>query len=342
MFSLVAMPAPWQRAWAGTAVGVPVVKVGRPVRRDFSRWIPWFGKAEGVWRIAITSLVPGRVVEVVAPDGAVVNKGALLFRIGGPRVKRRLALLSRRIHALQREISLASRLVAIRRRGVEAGVSRREDLVAAELKLTHLQGDLRSLLEERRAFEAGLSLRAPRAGWFVNRSVSAGQEVEPGAHLADLISPEIRVVARLFPPTGARLAGKKAIIMVEGRPGIRGKVVKVLPIRSSSGAQLVWLEGAGLKDALRSGESVNGWVVLGEEKGVLSVPAAAVVRDEREHPFVLVKTAHGLERRRVRLGMEEDGWYAVLSGLSSTDQVVMEGAYELFHRDFAKSYRPED
>ena len=63
-----------------------------------------------------------------------------------------------------------------------------------------------------------------------------------------------------------------------------------------------------------------------EHRGLL-VPVSSVLRDEMNLPFVFVVAgANGFVRRRITLGTRVGEQYEVVSGLTSGEQVVGEGA----------------
>ncbi len=47
-------------------------------------------------------------------------------------------------------------------------------------------------------------------------------------------------------------------------------------------------------------------------------------------------------RRRVRLGLAQDGWVEVRAGLTPSQRVITQGAYELLHSKFSEQFKVED
>ena len=75
---------------------------------------------------------------------------------------------------------------------------------------------------------------------------------------------------------------------------------------------------------------------------LLAVPASAVVYGPEEQPYVFIQEGAAYVQRRVRLGLTQDGWVEVLSGLELGQFVVTQGAYELFYRQFTRQFQAED
>ncbi|RME43086.1 MAG: efflux RND transporter periplasmic adaptor subunit [Deltaproteobacteria bacterium] len=320
----------------------PMVETTHPVRRNFSVHLNWFGRVESKRSVQIRSLASGRIMAVSVGDGAPVRRGDALFTLGGPQVAYTLSHLEQRITALEKQASLAKDLVQVKRDALAERLAKREELLTAKEDLCRIEGDLLVARKKRAAFRSALLVQSPMDGIFVNRSVSPGQDVQEGAHLADVISTDLRITALLFLPAGASLDGKRAVIQMPSGAEITGAVVSVLPQRTLEGATSVWMEGKEINRTLKPGERVSGWVVLEDREDRLVVPQDAIVRDDEEHTFVFVKTTNGYEKRAVTIGIEDAREVEIVSGLSGSEDVVTQGAYELFYRDFAKTYKVAD
>jgi hypothetical protein len=150
---------------------------------------------------------------------------------------------------------------------------------------------------------------------------------------------DLRIVASLFPPPDIPLQGKTAIITSAAGNSITGIVVKVLPQPTISGLTfiwIVWIEGDAINRQMRPGEPAYGEIPLRVRKNALALPAEAVVRDQHEQPSVFVIVPGGYRLQPVKTGLTSDGWVEVVSGIAAGTEVVVEGAYALYHRDFSK------
>jgi multidrug efflux pump subunit AcrA (membrane-fusion protein) len=149
----------------------------------------------------------------------------------------------------------------------------------------------------------------------------------------------LRIVASIFPPPDISLQGKPAIITSVAGRTITGIVVKTIPQPTISGLTFVWIvviEGDAINQQMKPGEPANGEIPLHVRRNVLALPAGAVVRDEHEQPFVFLIAPGGYRLQAVKTGLASEGWVEVVSGISEGTEVVVQGAYELFHRDFSK------
>jgi len=207
----------------------------------------------------------------------------------------------------------------------------------------YLQVELESARQEMQFLEDAAHIRATRSGVFSNRTISAGQNVEKNDNLAEVISVKnLRVTATLFPRHETKLVGKRATINLPEGGSISGTVVKEFPQRTSEAATIVRIEGRDLNRYMKPGDTVNGNIVLLLHKAVLSVPQSAIIRDEKEKTYVFLKRSGNFTKHPVKTGIKSDSWIEVLSGLKEKDEIVVQGAYELFYRNFNKIYKALD
>jgi RND family efflux transporter MFP subunit len=326
-----------------TTPGPALIQVASPHRRDFPVLSPFFGTVESSASVSLVVLEPGRIVSVNAPDEAPVKKGALLFTLGGPRVRVRSKTLEARIASLREQVDLAGRAVALKQEALAQKMAKKEEFLSAKDALSRLRSDLTDAEREFSSFRARLEERAPFDGVVTGRRVSPGQDVEKGDLLAELIPPKsLRIVADLFPPEDVPLIGLEAEVETGTGGALTATVTKVRPVRTPEGATVVWLEGDTMNRNLAPGESVPGHVLISLHKGALAVPLSAVVRDKQEQTFVFLKTPAGYRKQAVKTGEISNGWVEVTQGIKETDGVVIRGAYELFFRDFNKTYKVAD
>ncbi len=330
-----------------------LIQTARPERRDFARTQAWFGRVESRQSVPVTALQAGRIEAVQAADGAAVRRFQALFRLGGPAASARRTALEAKASSLEERLRLAAQAVDLERTASDEKLVPRADLLQAQAERSRLGAELASAREDLDRQAHALELTSPAAGTFTRRRVSVGQEVAAGDTLAEIVATgSLRVVATLFPASleeAAKLAGKVATVEAgeagQAAPGgaLTGTVVRVLPDLTSDGATQVWIEGPELDRHLRPGEAVSGRLRLAVHRQALAVPAGAVVRDDEGRAFVFVAGPKGYEERPVTTGLTADGWVEIASGLAPAGaRVVVQGAYELYYRDFAKSFRVAD
>ncbi len=329
----------------GTIPHPNIIRTAAPQRRAFAETCRWFGKVESGDKAGIIALEAGRIDSIAAGDGATVAGGDLLFTIGGPLVDSRLESLRNRSVTLQERIKLAEEMVRINRDAVSRKFAKHEELARAADALARLKAEMESVRQEMQRLQEATHLHATVGGVFTNRKVSVGQEVQKGDDLAEIISQDhIYIAATLFLPKGrdAELEKRQAVINLPEGKQVQGSVTTVLPQRTAEGASVVWIEGPDLAPALHPGQTVSGTIILSAHEKALAVPKNALVRDDEERAYVFLKDSSGYRKQPIKTGIVAGGWVEIVSGLKVGDDVVVQGAYELFYRNFNKIYKVAD
>ncbi len=311
--------------------------------RDFTRRTDWIGTVQSAGAVKIVALSPARVLRVLAKVGQRVHKGDPLFGMGGPRLEPSLRAAEAKVASLNKRLALAESVVARKRQAAESRVVSANELASAEDRATALRDDLEGARAELKTLRAQALVRSPVDGVFSDRTVNPGQDVPGNALLAEVVAPERpRIVATTYPPPNLPLRGRPARVRVGGGRLIEANVTAVLPDRTPDGGTVVWIEGPELAKNAAVGAHLSGYIELETHRRSLAVPRSAVVFDDREAPFVFVKRGDGFVKTRVGLGLSASGWEEVVSGLSAGDRVVVGGAYELFYKDYSKTYKVDD
>jgi multidrug efflux pump subunit AcrA (membrane-fusion protein) len=219
-------------------------------------------------------------------------------------------------------------------------------LRSAESRLASLDGDggggrsSRLALAESSARELesrldALSVRAHTDGVVFGLPRKTGETVTEGQIVASVADPEhLRVRARVDQPDLPRIAvGQRFLVTFDGLPEKRweGRVTDVSTgVREAAGREVgeVLGEISDKDHALPPNASVNVQIVVGERKGVLAIPRAALLRDgERRYVYALDR---GRARRRdVAVGLIGLNDVEVTSGLAEKDLVLLPGSTPL-------------
>jgi multidrug efflux pump subunit AcrA (membrane-fusion protein) len=184
---------------------------------------------------------------------------------------------------------------------------------------------------------AALTLRAPSAGIVYGLPRKAGETVTAGQLVASVADPEhLRVRIRVDQPDLPRVAaGQRIAVTFDGLPERRweGRVLTVPSgVTESGGRQVGEVIGeiSDVKPALPPNASVNVEVVVGEKKGALTVPRAAVLRDrDGKSRYVFVPDGRRARRREVGVGLVGLSDVEISSGLSDGDVVLLPGPVPL-------------
>jgi cobalt-zinc-cadmium efflux system membrane fusion protein len=179
---------------------------------------------------------------------------------------------------------------------------------------------------------AELPLLAPVSGEVVERLCSPGQLLQAGATQCFTISDmsSVWVLVNVYQNDLAFVhPGQEVTIEDESYPGvIRGKIQYIAPALDPTTRTLqARIECANPGERLKKEMYVTALVDAGVIPKALSVPDAAVLRDEQNMPYVYIQTgASQFARRAVTVGESKNGRTLIASGLQSSDHLVGDGA----------------
>jgi RND family efflux transporter MFP subunit len=327
-----------------TQLAVPtLITTARPVMRIFTLRVPWIGTVEPRASVKLTALADARVESIEAQDQARIEKGKLVAVLGGPQFEGQYAGLTIEVESMKSRLDLARQEVIRLEQNLKARLATKNQVAEAQDTQIKLESHLHEARLKLETFENRIRILAPINGIFTNRRVSAGQDVTAGQVVGEIIdADQLRIAASLFPPQGTELQGKEAAIRMDQNRTLTGFIRSVLPRADITGAVTVWIEGPQIDRQLRPGQTVGGSVAVTVTPKTLAVPASAIVYDAKEHSYLFVRKDSGYKVLQVQLGLNQDGWVEVLSGLKQDQLVVTHGAYELFYRRFNEQFKVRD
>jgi len=176
------------------------------------------------------------------------------------------------------------------------------------------------------------AIRATLPGTVVEKFITPGQLVSGGATPAFTIANlgSMWVFASVY---GADIAlvspGQRVDVLVDGSTTpVAGRVDYIAPIVDpGTKATSVRIVADNPRALLKRDQFVRLTIHSTREASGILVPAAAILRDDDNLPFVLIAAADGsFLRRRVTLGHRVGDRYELATGVASGDQVVADGA----------------
>jgi RND family efflux transporter MFP subunit len=314
----------------------------------------------------VSSKITGKVVEVLVEEGMAIREGQVLARLDDVNARQQLALAEAQLASQRR--SLTETQVRLReaelnrqrmRRLRDQGVGTQADLDAAEAEVDSLKARLdlgrqevevaaRQVALRRQDLEDTV-IRAPFSGVAVSKDAQPGEMISPVSAgggftrtgictLVDMSSLEIEVdvneayIQRVRP-------GQEAEATLDAYPDwqIPSRVIMPVPTADRQKAtvrvRLAFeqldpriLPDMGVKVAFLS--EPRSEEAAASRRAALVVPRKAVRQDGGRDVVFVVKGEH-VERRAVGIGPAPGEEAVVLSGLSSGEQVVVEGPEDL-------------
>jgi membrane fusion protein, heavy metal efflux system len=293
----------------------------------------------------VGSPVAGRILKLLVFEGQYVRAGTALAMLHSTDLSdTQFALIKS-----SSQQGLASAAEKRAERLVEADVigraeleRRRAELLQASTEAASYRTQLRGLgmteaqirqLETTRKLSADYAIVAPRSGTVLKREITIGQVVQPADPaftIADLSS--VWIVANV-PEEGAGHLQKGMPVQVRipalPQSNITGRLSFVSPIvdpatRTVEVRMDVHNDAGTLKPDQLASVTFTGHV---EQK--LTVPDAAVVRENNKDYVFVQTTPQRYVLREVSLGQEEDDRRVVLGGVQPTERIVTDGAFHL-------------
>jgi cobalt-zinc-cadmium efflux system membrane fusion protein len=303
--------------------------------------------------VRINAPATGRVLEVLARPGEVVETGHALFTLDSPDLGQAKSDYVKSLSDLARSekaLKLAKELreiKAIAEKDIreaendynKAGAER--DRAAARLRTLGIRADQLKDIVERADASTTMTVRAPRSGVIVERNISPGQVVAYGQSdtpvslfvIADLST--MWVLVDVYEPDVPKVKrGQVVSVVLPCCPQDR-HVGKITNIGASVDKDTRTLKVRAVVpnpgDVLKAEMFVKALIDIGTSQA-LSLPQSAIQRSD-ETTFVLREKAKGeYERRVVRTGGDFDGMTEILDGLTPQDRVVNTGGV-LLKRD---------
>src|SRR5262245_52203480 len=158
----------------------PVVTVAAPLEQSINQWDDYVGRFEASRSVEVRPRVSGQVVAVHFIDGAIVQKGQLLFTIDPRPFTAALAEARASVASAQAALTLAETNLGRGRRLVEAGAVSQSDLdrLSAEARSAHAALAAAQARVHSRALDVEFAyVRAPISGRISDRRIDPGNIV---------------------------------------------------------------------------------------------------------------------------------------------------------------------
>jgi membrane fusion protein, multidrug efflux system len=310
-------PPPAAQVAQATAVVTDLVR-----QREYTAPIEAIGSARARESVFITSRVSGRVSRIFLTEGARAAKGdpLVLLEDDAERASFRTA-----VAAAEEAHAQLERLESLADRGLVSKYERDRQRRAVETTQAELELS-RVLLDQR-------TIRAPFDGVVGFRQVSPGTLVQPGVHIVSLdYSDDMRVLFSV-PETllGSVQPGGSVEAFTAAYPGRKylGRIVargtRVDEVTRAVPAQAMFDN--------RDGSLLPGMLltlhIQARSRRLTYIPEAALAPDQARQFVWRIDDAGSAQRVEVAIGVREQGWVEILSGIDAGDRVVIEGVENL-------------
>ena len=267
---------------------------------------------------AVLARVAGEVVEILVEEGDQVDRGQVLARLDGEKLRLTMLQAKANLEQASREYE---RFVNLHKRGLVSasaheGLKYDRDALAATYELTRLNYGY-------------TQIRATISG------VVSARDVKLGAHVSVndatfRITDTSRLVAYLHIPQtelSKFSAGHRALFSVDAMPDVMfaasiDRISPTIDARNGTFRATAYVDNS---EAMLA-PGMFGRFSIAYEKHVdaLVIPAGALLQEDNETVVYVVENGAAV-RRAIRTGIESDGMIEVLHGLSDQEQIVVTG-----------------
>ena len=325
------------------------VAVSQPVAKRITTWDEYSGRFVGVKSVEVRARVSGFIDKVNFAEGAIVNQGDLLFTID----RRPFALA---VEASKAEVARAVAQVSL----ATADVNRAKPLVSTNVlsgrdfdqrtaNLAVAQAQLLAAQAALRTSELNLDwseVRAPISGRISDKKVHEGNLVNGGSGATTLLATIVSIdpIHFVFEASEsdflryarANLSGKRPSSRHTSNPvrvrladesefaheGRMDFVDNQLDPNTGTIRARAILEN---KDELLTPGVFGRIQLFGGEVDAILIPDRAIISDQARKIVFALNTDDVVVAKPVELGPMHEGLRVVLSGLSATDRVVVDG-----------------
>ncbi|MGS4946478.1 efflux RND transporter periplasmic adaptor subunit [Meridianimarinicoccus sp. RP-17] len=332
----------------GTPPAAPRVTVAAAVMQDVVQDASFIGRVEAVDTAAIVPRVSGFVRKIAVANGAAVQAGDLLIEVEPDQYAATVAMRRAELSSAQANLALAEVELARRRELVARAAVAQSELDVAEANAQAAEAAVQAAQAALRMAELDLGytrITAPFDGRLGRLNVSLGELVGPNTGALVTLVREAPVFVRFslderqFYDTVAQVAEDGEDI---GTTAARLDVTLRLPngaefaetgriafgdnrVDPATGTLAVRAEFENADRVLVDGAFVTARLAQREPVPMLTIPQAAVQRDQTG-PFVLVVgSEQTVEQRHVETGRQVGTSVVVTEGLREGEAVIMEG-----------------
>lgn len=323
---------------------IPVL-AGRAEKRDVPIYLDGLGTVQAFNLVQVRAMVDGPLMEVRFREGQDVKQGDVLAVIDPRPYQASLdAALAKK---QQDEATLANaRLDAARYAKLAAtAFSSAQQADTARSQVAQLEAQVRgdqAQIDTARTQLGYTTVMAPFDGRVGIRQVDVGNIVRPGDTAPITVLTQLKPISVVFTlpqqslsaVTAAMAEGMPEVLAMQGgpasRPLDRGQLA-VLDNQVDGATGTIKMKATFPNEGLKlwPGGFVNVRMLIETQRGVTTVPAAAVQRGPRGTYAFVINTDGSVKRAPVTVGHEDERLSVVSSGLNPGDQVVTDGAQRL-------------
>jgi hypothetical protein len=171
----------------------------------------------------------------------------------------------------------------------------------------------------------------PQDGIVLDISKQNGNMVNEGEHIISLGSCKDMIgEAKIFDEKNILKIGNK--IILDNNKDNALQINAISKKLTNSGAKKVFFNYQ-QNDCDILPNSIHNISIVSSNISALVVPTKAIIEDNGKI-YLLTKNDNTIKKVNVKIGIEQDGYTQILSkNINKNDNIILDGAYELYHKD---------
>jgi len=325
----------------GAANVVAEVTVTRVERADIQSTLSVTGTISALPNqdVRVSSLVPGRVAQMMVAEGDHLREGQVLAKIDDRPFRDQVQQAQAAVDQAKANLENSRLNLQRNEKLLERGIAARKDVEDARTQASvnkALLSQAEAALSLARLNFARTEVRSPLGGMVVKRLLSAGEQVD-GTAAQPVFEVANTSEVELFGNVPALYLDKIRVgqalrISSDAFPGrvFQSHIVAISPaVDPSTNVGLVRIRIANGAGLLRLGMFLNAQVPLETHRNALVAALQAVYRDPDGNPEIYRVEGEKAEAVPVKLGLETKDRVELLSGAQEGETIILAGGYGL-------------
>jgi len=310
-----------------------VVRFTEALSQDVQGSIRLPGSVESPSSSRVATQVSGIVEQMRAREGTAVRRGEVLAVLDGTNLELQLRAVEAQFKEAEARLQLAESNLARARDLFASEVVAQQQLDDAISEFTAWQGKAEDLAAQRERIETDrrrCSVRAPFGGVVVAEHAEAGEWLDVGATLVELLSLEALDVRVQVPEKFFRnlVPGGAVKVRFDALPGheVQGQLNAIIP-RADPQARTfpVKVRIANSEGRIGVGMLAEVWLPAGDSYRATVVPKDAVITRGLENFVFLLEEDDTVRRTPVQSGDGLGAWIVVQGGIEPGQRVIVRG-----------------
>ena len=290
----------------------------------------------------ISSDLSGRLSSLKINVGDTVDKNTVIANIKSSVITAKLQTLNEKILQDKKKLLVAQSVLKMVSQEYRQRIVAQRRLLQAKIKVQEAKTSLKTLQIRLRSLQVRTQLRTCVNGRVFNIFASNGNYIKLGQTVLTVLPNANRLLARAYGQEGRQIKiGQHGWFQAQGNlTPLLVSVSAMIPDPNVPGTWRIYLNSVDPHPQWFTGEAGT-LKLINKTHSLIAVSKRALILDQGKW-WVIKKTDHGFVRVQVFPLISNKQWVWLKRGLNEGDEIVVAGAYQIFHRNFSKNYANPD